>query len=697
MYSYAYYELGNHHDAEDATEQVFLKALAALPRFEERAQPADGSAASTFRVWLFQIARNVVATQRRTERRRPAAPLDVALAMPGAPDPADEVAQRDAAARALAAVRRLPDDRRRAVLLRFVDQMSTSEIAGVLGRSEGRRSRPDSPRASQRRRRPPEPGAVTQRDNLEIEALVADRYLDSLLAARDRHAFDAPADAALAPDVRSTAQLLEAELDRVHPSFRFEERLADLLREHATRMIAGERGSSRRAPRRRRFGEGVLVPLRPAATVSADPDGPAGAGGRPPAVDHRRGADLGCTVHRRCGRRVAARASSRQHGGARGPGRPSVRRDRACRQAALPTRRGARAQGSRLMPIKLSFRPRKDAYPPDLWTQCPSCDAMQFNKHLDRTLRVCPNCGHHFRLSAQSRLAHLVDPDSFDERDTGLQSMDPLGFVDQKPYPDRVAAAQVTTGLRDAAVWGEARIGGTRVAISVMDFGFMGGSMGAVVGEKITRAAEFALLERIPLVVVCASGGARMQEGTLALMQLVKTVGAIERLRAARVPYISILSDPTTGGVFASFASLGDVNLAEPNALIGFAGARVSAGTIAQELPPGFQRAEFLFEHGFVDRVVQRAALRDELIGLLRYLRAADVSEEPLGTGTVPGFRPLSFLGSLAERMTPEPGAATGQNGSAPGMSDAPLPRVVAAAGRSSGGPETGAPRPDDV
>ena len=178
------------------------------------------------------------------------------------------------------------------------------------------------------------------------------------------------------------------------------------------------------------------------------------------------------------------------------------------------------------MPIKLPFRPRRDTYPPDLWTQCPSCNAMQFNKQLDRSLRVCPNCGHHFRLSAQARLAHLVDPDTFVERDVGLQSVDPLGFVDQRPYPDRVASAQVATGLRDALIWGEARVGGTRVAICVMDFGFMGGSMGAVVGEKITRAAETALLERIPLIVVCASGGARMQEGTLALMQLAKTVGS---------------------------------------------------------------------------------------------------------------------------------------------------------------------------
>src|SRR5690348_16593080 len=273
------------------------------------------------------------------------------------------------------------------------------------------------------------------------------------------------------------------------------------------------------------------------------------------------------------------------------------------------------------MPIKLpSFRPRRDAYPPDLWTKCPSCGEMLFNKQLDKVLRVCPSCGHHFRLSAQARLDLLLDHGSFVERDGGLESEDPLGFVDQKAYPDRIAAAQLATGMRDAAVWGTGTIEGHPVAICVMDFGFMGGSMGAVVGEKVTRSAEHALEARIPLIIVSASGGARMQEGTLSLMQLAKTVAALERLRAAGVPFVSILTDPTTGGVFASFAALGDVNLAEPNALIGFAGARVNAGTISTELPPGFQRSEFLYEHGFLDRVVHRTELRAELAGILGYL-----------------------------------------------------------------------------
>lgn len=273
------------------------------------------------------------------------------------------------------------------------------------------------------------------------------------------------------------------------------------------------------------------------------------------------------------------------------------------------------------MPIKLpSFRSRRDEFPPDLWTKCPSCEEALFNRQLEKAQRVCPSCGHHFRLPAGARLALLLDDGSFAERDAGLVSVDPLGFVDQKSYPDRIAAAQLATGLRDAAVWGTGRIEGEPFAIVVMDFGFMGGSMGAVVGEKVARAAEYALAERIPLVIVSASGGARMQEGTYALMQLAKTMAALERLRAGGVPYVSIMSDPTTGGVFASFAAVGDVNLAEPNALIGFAGARVSAGTIAQELPPGFQRAEFLYRHGFVDRVVHRAELRAELAALLRFL-----------------------------------------------------------------------------
>lgn len=307
------------------------------------------------------------------------------------------------------------------------------------------------------------------------------------------------------------------------------------------------------------------------------------------------------------------------------------------------------------MPIKLpSFRQRRDAYPPDLWTQCSTCHEMLFNKQLEKALRVCSNCGHHFRLSAPARLTLLLDQDSFEERDPGLQSLDPLGFVDLKTYPERVAAAQATTGLRDAAVWGFGAIGGRQVAICVMDFSFMGGSMGSVVGEKVARSAEAALARRIPLIIVSASGGARMQEGTLSLMQLVKTVAATERLRLAGIPLISLMSDPTTGGVFASFAALGDVNLAEPNALIGFAGARVSAGTIQGELPEGFQRSEFLFNHGFVDRVIHRSDLRDELVKLVGLLAPVPLADAASDNGNIPAFRPLSFLSALAERVIPE-------------------------------------------
>jgi acetyl-CoA carboxylase carboxyl transferase subunit beta len=283
------------------------------------------------------------------------------------------------------------------------------------------------------------------------------------------------------------------------------------------------------------------------------------------------------------------------------------------------------------MPMKFpSFRSRRETYPEKMWTRCPSCEEQLFNKQLEKAMNVCPSCGHHFRLSAPVRLGQLLDEGTFEERDAGLVSEDPLGFVDLKPYPDRVVAAQLATGLRDAAIWGLGRIEGKRIAILVMDFGFMGGSMGAVVGEKVARAAEGALAERVPLVVVSASGGARMQEGTLALMQLVKTMAALERLRAAAIPYVSVMSDPTTGGVFASYAAMGDVNLAEPNALIGFAGARVGAGTIGQELPPGFQRTEFLYRHGFVDRIVERGDLRRELAQILRFL-APDTREATRG------------------------------------------------------------------
>ncbi|MCU0504583.1 MAG: acetyl-CoA carboxylase carboxyltransferase subunit alpha [Chloroflexi bacterium] len=354
------------------------------------------------------------------------------------------------------------------------------------------------------------------------------------------------------------------------------------------------------------------------------------------------------------------------------------------------------------MPLKLpSFRSRREPYPVDLWTQCPDCQEMLFNKQLEKSLRVCASCGHHFRITARARLAQLLDPGSFVERDPGLVSVDPLGFVDRKAYPDRVADAQSATGLKDAAVWGVGALGGTRVSICALDFGFMGGSMGSVVGEKVTRAAEAALAERIPLVVVSASGGARMQEGTLALMQLAKTLAAIERLRIAGVPFVSILTDPTTGGVFASYAAVGDVNIAEPDALIGFAGARVSAGTIAEELPPGFQRSEFLLRHGFIDRIVARADLRDELVTLIALLRPRGA--RPVAhagpDADAPGEGHLT-TGPAEPRRTDPPAAGIRPGDAEPSAADGPpdaaeSPTPPVAATPSDGGAATApTPRP---
>ena len=300
------------------------------------------------------------------------------------------------------------------------------------------------------------------------------------------------------------------------------------------------------------------------------------------------------------------------------------------------------------MRIKFPLR-RRDA-PADAWTKCPSCESQIFNRQLERNLRVCPTCGHHFRMSIGERIDLLLDERSFVERDAGLASGDPLGFQDQKRYPDRLEAAHVKTGLREAAVWGTGRIDGHRVAIGLFDFRFMGGSMGSVVGEKIARCFEAALTERIPAIVISASGGARMQEGTLSLLQLAKTTAPLARMDTAGVPFISVLTDPTTGGVLASFASLGDVIIAEPRALIGFAGARVASGTVGEELPEGFQSAEFLMEHGFVDLVVPRAELRAALGRLVRVLPPAP-AEQPWAQGEQRGWGPIGMLSGLAERV----------------------------------------------
>jgi acetyl-CoA carboxylase carboxyl transferase subunit beta len=271
----------------------------------------------------------------------------------------------------------------------------------------------------------------------------------------------------------------------------------------------------------------------------------------------------------------------------------------------------------------MPFGRKPKEFPDHLWTKCPTCGEMLFNKQLVRNLSVCSKCEHHFRMGARPRIELLVDKGSFVEQDGGLVSGDPLGFVDQKPYPDRIAAAQVKSGEKDAAIAGSAVIGGNPVELVVMDFEFMGGSMGSVVGEKITRAAERALAERRALVIVSASGGARMQEGTIALMQMGKIVSALARLDEAGIPYVSLITDPTTGGVLASYASLGDLILAEPGALIRFSGERVTSGTVGEKLPTGFGRSEFLLEKGFLDQIVSRAQLKERVAFFLGAFRAA--------------------------------------------------------------------------
>ena len=271
----------------------------------------------------------------------------------------------------------------------------------------------------------------------------------------------------------------------------------------------------------------------------------------------------------------------------------------------------------------MPFGRKPKEFPSHLWTQCPSCGEMLFNKQLARNLNVCTKCGHHFRMGARERIELLVDKGSFVEQDAALASSDPLAFTDSKPYPERIVAAQTKSGEKDAAIAGSATIGGNPVELVVMDFEFMGGSMGSVVGEKIARAAERSVSTGHALVVVSASGGARMQEGTLSLMQMAKIVSAIARLDEAGIPYLSVLTDPTTGGVLASYASLGDLVVAEPGALLRFSGERVTSGTVGEKLPVGFGKAEFLLEKGFVDQIVPRAQLRDRLAFFLTSFRAA--------------------------------------------------------------------------
>jgi acetyl-CoA carboxylase carboxyl transferase subunit beta len=262
----------------------------------------------------------------------------------------------------------------------------------------------------------------------------------------------------------------------------------------------------------------------------------------------------------------------------------------------------------------------------DIWIKCPGCKEITFRKEVERNLNVCPKCEHHFRVTADQRLTITVDPRSWREMFADLAIGDPLEFVDTRPYPVRMEAARRAAGRNDAVLTGTAKIEGHEVALAIMDFGFMGGSMGVVVGEKIALMMDYALKRRLPVVVFAASGGARMQEGVLSLMQMAKVSSAIAQLRDARIPYLSVLGDPTTGGVAASFASLGDVNLAEPGAVIGFAGRRVIEQTTNQQLPDDFQTSEFLMAHGMLDAIVPRHKMRRTLGQLIDILRPPKLS-----------------------------------------------------------------------
>jgi len=263
---------------------------------------------------------------------------------------------------------------------------------------------------------------------------------------------------------------------------------------------------------------------------------------------------------------------------------------------------------------------KKGKVPEGLWIKCPACSESLVTKDVEANLNVCPKCTHHFRLSAQQRIELLLDEGSFSEFDSGMMSVDFLDFKDSKSYKSRIDAALAKGGSKDAIICGSGKVDGLAVQLAVFDFSFMGGSMGSVVGEKITRAIERGLEQETPVIVVSASGGARMQESILSLMQMAKTSAALAKMKAKGLPFISILTDPTTGGVTASFAMLGDVNIAEPKALIGFAGPRVIEQTIRAKLPEGFQRAEYLLDHGMVDIIVQRSEMKPTLSRILGML-----------------------------------------------------------------------------
>ena len=267
----------------------------------------------------------------------------------------------------------------------------------------------------------------------------------------------------------------------------------------------------------------------------------------------------------------------------------------------------------------LEARKKRDV-PADIFEQCPGCGEVLYRERLARNFSVCESCGYHLRISAEGYLSILLDPGSFEELDGDLRASDPLAFVDVKPYVNRIATAE-SAGKSEAVVTASGRLDGIEIAIAAMDFSFIGGSMGSVVGEKIARACRSALQRSVPFIIVSQSGGARMQEGIYSLMQMAKTSTVLARLHEASLPFISVLTDPTTGGTTASHSMLGDVNLAEPNALIGFTGPRVIEKTIKQELPKGFQRSEFQLEHGMIDLVVDRRDLKETIALILRHQR----------------------------------------------------------------------------
>lgn len=258
---------------------------------------------------------------------------------------------------------------------------------------------------------------------------------------------------------------------------------------------------------------------------------------------------------------------------------------------------------------------------PSLWTKCLDCGAILYRLEIEKNAHVCLKCSYHFNIPARQRLDLLLDPESFQEFDAGLVSSDPLKFVDQKSYSKRLEQAQSKASEVEAMIWGEGKIEGQAVSVAVFEFEFMGGSMGAVVGEKLTRTFEHSLKKRIPAIVFSSSGGARMQEGIFSLMQMAKSCSALKKMKDEGIPYISILTHPTTGGVAASFAMLGDIQIAEPNALIGFAGPRVIEQTIRQKLPEGFQRSAFLLKHGMIDAIVSRKEQRAYLAQVFHLLR----------------------------------------------------------------------------